>query len=81
MSLTVWGWVALVGAGLLLLVAIWLIKRLGGSLLGPLFLYEMVVLARRGQQLRLRVLFAIALLVGLFIAYLRALDNLSLIHI
>jgi ABC-type transport system involved in multi-copper enzyme maturation permease subunit len=66
-----WEWAALGGAAGLLIICIWLIKRLGGSIFGPLFLYEMVVLARRGQQLRLRILFAVALLIGLFIAYLK----------
>jgi ABC-type transport system involved in multi-copper enzyme maturation permease subunit len=66
-----WEWAALGLAAVLLVFAIWLIRRLGGSILGPLFLYEMVVLARRGQQVRLRILLAIALLIGLFLAYLK----------
>jgi len=60
-----------VGAGalaLLVAVVVWL--RRGNSLLGPVFWYELVALARRGQQPRLRGLLAGLLLVGLFIAYL-----------
>ena len=50
--------------------ALWL-RRRGVRVVGPLFWYELVALARRGQQPRLRALLVGLLLVGLFVTYLR----------
>ena len=46
----------------------WL-RRRGVRIVGPLFWYELVALARRGQQPRLRALLVGLLLVGLFVTY------------
>lgn len=48
----------------------WIRKR-QIRIIGPMFWYELVRLARRGQQPRLRVLLVSLLLVGLFVTYLR----------
>jgi ABC-type transport system involved in multi-copper enzyme maturation permease subunit len=59
-----------VAAVAMLVVALVLYRR-RVRLLGPMFWYEMVKLARRGQQPRLRALLVGLLLVGLLVAYLR----------
>lgn len=74
MELGGWEWAILAGSVGLLLAGLWLLRRVTGSIFGPLFLYEMVVLARRGQQFRLRILLAVLLLIGLFLAYLKEFD-------
>jgi ABC-type transport system involved in multi-copper enzyme maturation permease subunit len=43
--------------------------RAGFSLVGPLFFYDLVRLARRGRSILLRVTYTLTLLVALFIAY------------
>ncbi len=72
--MTRWEWVGLGGTAVVaaaaFVVLVWLNRR-GVRLLGPVFWYELVKLARRGQQPRLRVLLVSLLLVGLFITYLR----------
>lgn len=69
-----WEWAGIaagVAATAVLFVgAMWLGRR-GVRVVGPLFWYEVVVLARRGQQPRLRALLVGLLLVGLFVTYLR----------
>jgi ABC-type transport system involved in multi-copper enzyme maturation permease subunit len=58
-------------AALAMLVAALVLYRRRVRMLGPMFWYEMVKLARRGQQPRLRALLVGLLLVGLLVAYLR----------
>jgi ABC-type transport system involved in multi-copper enzyme maturation permease subunit len=69
-----WEWAGIaagVAAAVVLFVgALWL-RRRGVRVVGPLFWYELVALARRGQQPRLRALLVGLLLVGLFVTYLR----------
>jgi ABC-type transport system involved in multi-copper enzyme maturation permease subunit len=72
--MTLWEWAGIAAgaalAAVLFAVALWLRGR-RSPVVGPLFWYEMVVLARRGQQPRLRALLVGLLLVGLFVTYLR----------
>ncbi|HET6572591.1 MAG TPA: ABC transporter permease subunit [Fimbriiglobus sp.] len=72
--MTRWEWIA-VGAGAAMAVALFVgalgLRRRGVRAVGPLFWYELVALARRGQQPRLRALLVGLLLVGLFVTYLR----------
>ncbi len=68
-----WEWAG-IGAGVAAVVALvvgalWL-RRRGVRVVGPLLWYEVVVLARRGQQPRLRALLVALLLGGLFVTYL-----------
>ncbi len=70
MSAEQWILVAVGGGAAAFLVAVIVWLRRGSSLVGPVFWYELVALARRGQQPRLRGLLAVLLLVGLLIAYL-----------
>ena len=63
-----------IGIGLAVTVALHLsvrkLRRSEAGLVGPLFWYELVALARRGLQPRLRALLVGLLLVGLFVTYL-----------
>jgi ABC-type transport system involved in multi-copper enzyme maturation permease subunit len=43
--------------------------RRGGTLVGPLFFYELIRLARRGRSTLLRTCYALALLAGLYLVY------------
>ena len=57
-------------------VAVWLVRRLSRTRewtpwFGPLFRYELVRLARRGQQPMLRVGYVVILFIGLLVAYAR----------
>src|SRR5262249_60739094 len=56
---------ALAAAGLLL----WALRRRGTSLVGPLFFYDVLRLARRGRGTALRFLYGGALLVALAVVY------------
>src|SRR5436305_14476243 len=47
------------------------------AVLGPLFWYELTRLARRGQQPRLRALYAGVLLVGLLVTYLNEFEEVN----
>jgi ABC-type transport system involved in multi-copper enzyme maturation permease subunit len=73
MSVSAW-----IGIGLAIaILAILAILRLRASApwLGPLFRHELVRLARRGAQPRLRAVYAGLLLVGLLVIYLRVFSN------
>lgn len=59
------GWVAIVLVAVGLPVAGWVVRLLAG----PVFAHELMVLARRGYQPRLRAGLAVILLIVLFIAY------------
>lgn len=58
-----------------LIVTIILRMRAKSPWLGPLFKYELVKLARRGAQPRLRAVYAGLLLIGLLVIYLRTFSN------
>jgi ABC-type transport system involved in multi-copper enzyme maturation permease subunit len=72
--MTQWEWAGVgVGAAALAALfaaALWMRYR-GVRVVGPVFWYELVRLARRGQQPRLRALLVGLLLAGLFVTYLR----------
>lgn len=66
------GWLA--GAGVavaLVAVGAAVLRALRVPVFGPMFAYELVKLARRGQQPKLRVALVLLLLVGLMVTYLR----------
>lgn len=71
--MTEWAWIA-VGAGAVaaFVAAVFVVLRLARvRLVGPMFWYELVRLARKGTQPRLRALLVGLLMVGLLVAYLR----------
>ncbi len=69
-----WEWAGVAAGGgavvALFAAALWM-RHHGVRVVGPVFWYELVRLARRGQQPRLRALLVGLLLVGLFVTYLR----------
>ena len=71
--MTAWGWVTVGIAAVVAVAAAVLVGlRLAGvRLVGPMFWYELVRLARKGTQPRLRALLVGLLMVGLLVAYLR----------
>ncbi|MFO0936251.1 MAG: ABC transporter permease subunit [Gemmataceae bacterium] len=62
-------------ACLAVLGAVLLRIRAKSPWLGPLFVYELVRLARRGSQPRLRAVFSALLLIGLLVIYLRVFND------
>jgi ABC-type transport system involved in multi-copper enzyme maturation permease subunit len=78
--MTEWGYVAAgVGAALAVVGVVAAVFRLLRiPVVGPMFGYELVKLARRGQQPKLRVALVLLLLVGLLVTYLRQFGTNSL---
>ena len=70
MSFSGWVAIAVYGGAVAAVLAV-LAARFAPALFGPVFRYELVALARRGQQPRLRALLVGLLLVGLLVTYLR----------
>jgi ABC-type transport system involved in multi-copper enzyme maturation permease subunit len=89
--MTDWGLAAVVAAALLFAAACTVLPGMAAVLrsvfrrgqkaavLGPLFWYELTRLARRGQQPRLRALYAGVLLIGLLVTYLNEFHDVNAI--
>jgi ABC-type transport system involved in multi-copper enzyme maturation permease subunit len=70
------GTIIVVAVGLAVLVGLFVLRlRAKAPWLGPLFVHELVRLARKGAQPRLRALYAGLLLVGLLVTYLRVFSD------
>ncbi|MGL4422121.1 MAG: ABC transporter permease subunit [Gemmataceae bacterium] len=54
-------------------------RRYSAPILGPLFWHELVRLARRGTLMRIRVIYAIVLLIALFVAFLNEFSERNLL--
>jgi ABC-type transport system involved in multi-copper enzyme maturation permease subunit len=70
------GWlVAIAAAVMFAAILVWLRWRSKAPWLGPLYVHELVKLARRGSQPRLRAAYAGLLLLGLLVLYLRVFSD------